>query len=397
LIRVIATADNHLNRYYARLTPSKLSQRRKYLRDGFRAVVDAAMAWPAHIVLIGGDLFDTSDPRNLERSFVAKCFDQLHAAGITICAVGGNHDTPRQTTEQGGYAPLDIYSSLGAIHYFQESAQISEIRREIDGITVAVGGLTPNPLWEPGTDPLATLAWHPQGADTAIFLSHGQIEGIVLPDNDGPVFAKATLRDRTDADLVVLGDIHHSQQVKLGDGRLVAIPGATERMDFGDNDDVPGYLRLTYTPATKWQAERVTLPSQPRRLITLHTSSLPTAAEADLPAYLIDRVLAVADAQTMVKLVIEGTIARDRFHALNLRRVADTLNAQIFQCMVDTRALFIADAAEAPQTPTQRGVRLSPPDEIRDYGAALVAEATDANDVAIIRAAMDRLLTHYQG
>src|SRR5262249_16442026 len=125
-------------------------QRRKYLRDGFRAVVDAALAWPAHIVLLGGDLFDTSDPRNLERAFVAKCFDQLHAAGIGIYAVSGNHDTPRQSTEQGGYAPLDIYNNLSAIFYFSESTRISEVRRDIEGITVAVGGLTPNPAWEPG-------------------------------------------------------------------------------------------------------------------------------------------------------------------------------------------------------------------------------------------------------
>ncbi|MBA3825217.1 MAG: metallophosphoesterase, partial [Ktedonobacterales bacterium] len=294
MIRVIATADNHLNRYYARLTPAKLSQRRKYLRDGFRAVVDAALAWPAHIVLIGGDLFDTSDPRNLDRAFVADCFAQLHAAGITVCAVGGNHDTPRQSTEQGGYAPLDIYSNLGALTYFQDATRIGSITREIEGITVAVGGLTPNPAWEAGIDPLAALAWHPQGADTSIFLSHGQIEGLVLPDNAGPVFTKATLREQTDADLIVLGDIHHSQQVKLGDGRLVAIPGATERMDFGDADDVPGYLRLTFTPATRWQAERITIPSQPRQSLAIHVSELP-ADDAAVPAYLIQRVQHVAD------------------------------------------------------------------------------------------------------
>nr|MBA3826386.1 hypothetical protein [Ktedonobacterales bacterium] len=72
----------------------------------------------------------------------------------------------------------------------------------------------------------------------------------------------------------------------------------------------------------------------------------------------------------------------------------DLLNAQVFQCTIDTHALFIADVATLP---TQRGVRLAPPDEIRDYGAELIASASDAADAAIIRAAMDRLLNHYQG
>src|SRR5579875_1898873 len=181
-IRAVATADNHLSRYYDRLSPTKLRDRRRYLRQGFQATVEDALAWPAHFFLICGDLFDTPEPRNLERAFVAEQIARLVGAGITVCAIGGNHDTPHQSTEQGGYPPLDVYHKLGAIIYFAQSARIESITRMIDGITVAVGGLTPNPNWEPGFDPLTMLQWrsHEQGADTGILLLHGQVEGFAV-------------------------------------------------------------------------------------------------------------------------------------------------------------------------------------------------------------------------
>ena len=388
VIRVVATADNHLNRFYARLSPQKLSERRKYLRDGFRAVVDAALAWPAHLFLIGGDLFDTNDPRNLERSFVAQCLADLRTAGIVICAVGGNHDTPRQSTEQGGNTPLDVYRRLGAITYFDDSHAIESFTLTIDGIRLAIGGFTPDPNWEAGFDPLSVLQWHARqdGAETSILLSHGQIEGYTLPRHDGTVFTKDTLRTATDADVVVLGDIHHARTIAFAEGRMVVIPGATERMDFGDQADVPGYSRLEYTAGRGWQAERIALVGQPREVVSIRATELP---ESDITDYVIQRVLAVADAHTLVKLVLEGIMPRAQYQALNLRTVLDTLNSRIFQCVADTQQLFIEDAG---MFTVQRGVRLSQPDEINAYAAELLAATSDATEAALIREALARLI-----
>src|SRR4051794_22456100 len=100
MIRAVATADNHLGRFYDRMTPAKLERRRKYLRDGFKAAVAYALNWPAQLFFIAGDLFDIPDPRNVDRSFVAACLAQLRDAGIRVFAVGGNHDTPRHSAEQ---------------------------------------------------------------------------------------------------------------------------------------------------------------------------------------------------------------------------------------------------------------------------------------------------------
>jgi exonuclease SbcD len=387
MIRAIATADNHLNRYYDRMSPQKLSERRRYLRAGFRAAVDDAVAWPAHLFLIGGDLFDTSDPRNQDRSFVADCCARLRAAGVMICAVSGNHDTPRQSTEQGGYAPLDIYRHLGALAYFGEFNSVEEIRLTIDGTVVVVGGLTPDPNWAAEFDPFTALAWHPKqtGADTAILLLHGQVAGYTLPDHEGAVFTKETLRAATDADLIIMGDIHRAREIPLGGGRLLVIPGATERVDFGDAEDVPGYYRLEYAGAD-WHAERVPLAGQPRRVVTIRAADLP---DCDTAPFLIDRVLAVADDQTLVKLTLEGIIPRAKYHTLDLRAVLERLSGRVFHCAIDTRGLYLEDAAAGA---VQRGVRLSQRDELAEAARDELARTDDPDERAIIQDALALVL-----
>ncbi len=67
VIRAVATADNHLSRFYDRMSPAKLQRRRHYLRHSSTAVVKYALDWPADILFIAGDLFCTEpDPRNVD-------------------------------------------------------------------------------------------------------------------------------------------------------------------------------------------------------------------------------------------------------------------------------------------------------------------------------------------
>jgi DNA repair exonuclease SbcCD nuclease subunit len=167
-VRVVVTADNHLNRFYDRMPPQKLARRRGYLRDGFKAAVTHALDWPAHLFLIAGDLFDQPDPRNVDRTFVAHCLARLRAAGVQTFAVSGNHDTPHQRTEQGGTAPQEIYRELGALTLFDDSTEITTALVEVGGLRIAIGGLALDPAAAPGSDPLEGLAWTDRPADAAV-------------------------------------------------------------------------------------------------------------------------------------------------------------------------------------------------------------------------------------
>jgi DNA repair exonuclease SbcCD nuclease subunit len=114
ILRVILTADSHLSAYSPKLLPAKLADRRRRLAMAFQQTVDTAINRRAHLFIQAGDLFDRVDPRNQERDFVAGQLQRLQSAGVQTFAVSGNHDTPRQKTEQGAMPPsVFITASVG--------------------------------------------------------------------------------------------------------------------------------------------------------------------------------------------------------------------------------------------------------------------------------------------
>ncbi len=371
-VRVVATADNHLGRHMDRLSPQKLAERRRWLRQGFRHVVDRALASPAHLVCLCGDLFDTPNPSNIERSFVAKCLADLHAAGVVVVAITGNHDAPRQSTEQGGYAPIDLYAQLGVVTIFQEN--MSGICLTLDGVRVAVGGMIAPHGMEPGSDPLATRRWSARdlGGETGMLLLHGQMEGHTAPRTNGALFARASLRDNTDADVILLGDIHHAAVVRLDERRQVVIPGATERMTFGEADDVPGVTTLEYTSAAGWRIARETFAGQPRLEVVARATELPQ--QGDLGAYLESLVPDSTSPETMVKITVQGFVAPEVYRALPVRAVQERLSARVFACQIDTSGLVPERAAGQA---TERGARVSQRDELARLAEEMLAAAGD--------------------
>src|SRR5450756_706029 len=114
-IRIVVTADNHLGRYYDRMLPQRLEERRAWLRRGFAAAVDHALREKAHLFLQAGDLFDAPEPRNVERQFVAQALAELRAAGVRCLGISGNHDTPRVRGGGGSASPQATYAPLGGL------------------------------------------------------------------------------------------------------------------------------------------------------------------------------------------------------------------------------------------------------------------------------------------
>ena len=78
-VRIVATADNHLGRYYARMPVRTLEERRHRLRNTLGQVIDYAIANNAHLLVLAGDVFDTSNPRNPDRIYLARRLRDLDA------------------------------------------------------------------------------------------------------------------------------------------------------------------------------------------------------------------------------------------------------------------------------------------------------------------------------
>src|SRR5260370_30900353 len=142
----------------------------------FKQVVDAAIERRAHLFIQAGDLFDSVDPRNRERDFVAEQLMRLQSAGIKTFAVSGNHDTPRQKTEQGGYAPQTIYHRFGGMHYFNSSYQLEPVQIETAGLRLAIAGLSYPSAIIPGADPFDSV----EVVDPENILTHADLGILIL-------------------------------------------------------------------------------------------------------------------------------------------------------------------------------------------------------------------------
>src|SRR6266852_2846499 len=129
VITLVLTADNHLGYTASSQPPRKREQRKQQLRHAFQQATEFAIGQ-------GVDLFDTTNPDEQDRSFVAERLAQLRHAGIRTVAVGGIHDTSVEissTMDRGEadlassvHAPQLSYARLGALDYFAPSSGASK-------------------------------------------------------------------------------------------------------------------------------------------------------------------------------------------------------------------------------------------------------------------------------
>lgn len=421
-LRVVLTADNHLSAYSPKLSPAKLTERRRRLGMAFKQTVDAAIEHKAHLFIQAGDLFDSSDPRNQERKFVAEQLMRLRFAGVHVFGVSGNHDTPRQRTEQGGVAPQSIYHQLGAMHYFGSSDFLEPVQCNIAGLQLAVAGLSYHPGIPPGGDPLD----HVQivdpdeivaGADLGILILHSAIEGHAFP-GEMETFVRRSSLTRFDGFRVVLsGHVHSYTRFSIAD-KAVVVCGATERMEFGQDEDKIGFVYLELTRNGLCHAEHVSIKPQPRHVVTLRTTELwppqhsgePTYSERlpaletedafaseDIALPVTERILQQVDSycteDAMVRLILEGPITREQYHALDLRSIWMYGQQRAFSFEVDESHLLVTN--EFLYNDVERGERIAPRDVLETIAQEWMEQADTLNARAILTKTRQRVLDRY--
>src|SRR5437016_3353221 len=136
VVTLVLTADNHLGSAALGQYPRKREQYKQRLRRAFQQATDFAIGQGVDLFVQAGDLFDTTNPDEQERSFVAERLAQLRHAGIRTLAIGGIHDTSMETPSALDRAKADFVSStpapqlsyahLGALHYFAQSSDTSK-------------------------------------------------------------------------------------------------------------------------------------------------------------------------------------------------------------------------------------------------------------------------------
>ena len=387
-VRAIVTSDNHLNRYYDRMPPLKLAERRRRLRVGFQLAVDAALERKVDLFIQAGDLFDTPDPRNVERVFVAGELARLRRAGVLTFAIAGNHDTPKQRLEQGGSPPQSVYASLGGLRLLDGSDRPTETV-ELQGLRVAIGAQVWSPTLTAGQDPLRDARWSPD-ADIRIFLFHYAVDGHLPPGANEPIVKHASLANLGAAELIVAGHVHRQAVERVGP-LTVLVPGATEQMTFGERGE-PGFWLVELSPGGIERLEHLTVPFQPRRQLHLRPSDLLDEG-ADLCGTLLRRIESDCQADGFLRLHLDGPITREGYRALDLRRLHQVATEQSFYFDVSTAELYVEDDLGQRAT---GGVRISQREELAACTDELLTATDDPVERELLEATRRALLAYYE-
>ncbi len=413
------TGDNHLSPRLPRLTPQRREQRRERLCQAFDAAVEYAITHHARIFAHVGDLFDHQTPSNRDRAFVAGELARLRQAGIICVAIGGNHDTPRMQTEHGGAGPQWVYAALDGLRYFGAHDVLRPELLDINGLRIAVAGLTNNPVAPPGSDPLAQVRVDdPKGAlaqaDVGLLLLHAAIEGLSMPNEGERTVTLASLEALDPRfNVVVSGHIHRYAHQRIG-GREVVVSGSTEVMEFGAHVGGAGFVWLELTREGAQHIQHIHLEAQPRKDIALSTENLwpenrafttgvngalvgrdaalletPQTKPAASPLETVMRELEPCTPDTITRLRLFGPLTRDQYHELPIREILRLGQERTFSLDLDTRELYLFDPTAGDFAPTTGVGPISLLDEL---DALVAARRQSANGTAADLEAAARLL-----
>jgi DNA repair protein SbcD/Mre11 len=416
IVRVILTADNHLSAYSPKLSPAKLSERRRRLAMAFQQTVDTAISRRAHLFIQAGDLFDRVDPRNQEREFVAGQLLRLQSAGVKTFAVSGNHDTPRQKTEQGGYAPQTIYHRFGGMHYFSSSVRIEPVQIERAGIQLAIAGLSYPPGIAPGADPLDSVEIvDPENiltqAELGILILHTAIEGHAFPGEMETFVRQSSLVRLNDFHVVLAGHVHAYDRFHIGEQVVVAC-GATERMEFRHGEDTVGFVYLELIRDGLPYVEHVLITPQPRHVVTIHTTELWPNSQNDEGSELgtvfalageipvnspMEKIIQQLDPycteDAMVRLILEGPITREQYETLDLRTIWMYGHQRAFLFELDESNLRLK--SDLMQYTIERGERIAPRDMLEAIIKERMEQTETPDDRVILTKTRQRVLDGY--
>lgn len=112
MIKILHTADLHLDAPFSGCTPSERAARRNEQRQVLRDICDICKEEKINLLLIAGDLFDSDFVRADTSAFIAKCFEEIPDTYVFIAP--GNHDPYYERS------PYRAAKFPGNVHIFME-------------------------------------------------------------------------------------------------------------------------------------------------------------------------------------------------------------------------------------------------------------------------------------
>jgi DNA repair exonuclease SbcCD nuclease subunit len=195
---------------------------------------------------------------------------------------------------------------------FSKRTEIEFELLNVEDATIAIGGIAPDPRLDRRADPLEGVEYKTPRADVAILLFHCGFEGNTPPGFAEAILPKSRVAAMKGIDYFFLGDIHSTHKSIVGDSTII-VPGATERLNFGELKSKPGFYYAELDGKTAVKLTHQTIEPQPMRRETIRTTNIP----ADLPTeYIFERLHEWSAKDQLMQLRIEGPIQREVYHHL---------------------------------------------------------------------------------
>jgi DNA repair exonuclease SbcCD nuclease subunit len=429
VITLVLTADNHLGYTASSQPPRKREQRKQQLRHAFQQAADFAIGQSVDFFVQAGDLFDTTNPDEQDRSFVAERLAQLGHSGIRTVAVGGIHDTSIEISSKvdrgeadfaaSVHAPQLSYARLGALDYFapssgaskslntdqaKENKPLEPVVFDIRGTQVCICGLGVVAGQE--GDPLEYLPVQSdvERAAISLLILHAPIEGFATETSLADIRAqvnRASISNQSIFRYILAGYHHAYRHVSIGQCDLI-VAGATQHIDFDDPEDEPGFVFIGLAAdGIRW-CEHIAVESLQLRRLVVPANELREQGtkddHIDVTESILERLRALCTDDAMVQLRFEGELTRKQYHQLNLNHIRQFGEEHCFALSIDDSALTFLSEKEINSSPggyvssIHRDERFSPREELLALADEWIAAAPDDQERKALQATKEELL-----
>ncbi|WP_134724273.1 metallophosphoesterase family protein [Paracoccus luteus] len=326
--RFVHAADLHLDsplRSLALRAPQVADLIGTATRQALVAIVDLCLAERVDALLIAGDLYDGDQTSMKTARFLAGQLGRLHAAGIAVHIIRGNHDALSRITRE-----LVLPDS---VHVYGDRAQAVPLARPDGHAPVVLHGISFARPHAP--DSLLPHYAPPTAGAINIGLMHSSLGG--APGHD--VYAPVSAADLGGFgyDYWALGHIHKPGRSMAGRAHVV-MPGNPQGRDVGESG-VRGVVL-----ATVGADGRITLQDRPTSLAEFARVNVDVAGIDDWAA-LVARIRSALEQARMgaqsPHLVARVHVTGATPLAWRIRRDLDLLTAEAEQAGADTGNVWI--------------------------------------------------------
>ena len=182
------------------------------------------------------------------------------------------------------------------------------------------------------------------------------------------------------------------------EGRKVLVPGATERMRYGEFGHAPGFASIELGRRGTFRHRWHTFPAQPRLRLTVRANELipaPTGLrdpDESVTEAVVRRVREASHHEQLTTLVLAGELPRDRYMELDFARIQDVGAVSNFFFTINTDDLHLANELGVAAS---GAVRLSQRQEVEAAIRAL--QPTTDEEHAAVERCRERILAYYGG